>query len=152
MTPHDMYTLELQFPMSFADRLKETHKDGIDAATVSAIKLWVGLGEDIRETITKQAKIEGMSRAEFIGKAVSKLMRPDLTYGDLFKGPTKAERRAARNKEIVERGLRGTPRADLAVMFNISEIRVHQIIAEGKIKLAREKVLRNWTPDPYENT
>ena len=146
----DLYTLELQFPMDFADRLGGTHKDGIDSATVSALKLWVGLSDDIRETITKQAQLEGMSRAEFIGKAVSKLMRPDLTYGDLFKGPTKAERRAARNQEIIDRGLRGTPRAELAVLFNISEIRVHQIIAEGKIKLARQKVLKDWTPDPYE--
>jgi Mor family transcriptional regulator len=148
----DLYSLELNFPMEFADKLKASHKDGIDSATVSALKLWVGLSDDIREIITKQAKIEGMSRAEFVGKAVSKLMRPDLTYGDLFKGPGLAERRAARNKEIVERGLRGTPRAELALMFNLSEIRVHQIIAEGKLKLARDKILRNWTPDPWETT
>ena len=147
----ELYTLELRFPMEFADRLEDTHKDGVNAATVSALKLWVGLGDDIRETITAQAQIEGMSRAEFVGRAVSKLMSPEaVTYTDLFNGPTKAERREARDKEIIARGLRGTPRAQLAAMFNISEIRVHQIIRGGKAKLSKEKLRRDWTPDPYE--
>jgi len=147
----DIYTLELKFPTDFADRLEGTHKDGINAATVSAIKLWVGLGDDIRELITTQANVEGVSRAEFVGKAVSKLMSPEpVTYADLFNGPTKTERRDARDKEIIARGIRGVPRAQLASMFNISEIRVHQIIRKGKEQLKREKLRRDWTPDPYE--
>lgn len=147
----DLYTLELKFPMDFADRLEGTHKDGINAATVSALKLWVGLGDDIRDLITSQAQTEGMSRAEFIGKAVSKLMSPEpVTYADLFNGPTKTERRDARDKEIVARGVRGVPRAQLAAMFNISEIRVHQIIRKGKAELTKEKLRRDWAPDPYE--
>jgi len=147
----DLYTLELKFPMDFADRLEGTHKDGINAATVSALKLWVGLGDDIRDLITSQAQTEGMSRAEFIGRAVSKLMSPEpVTYADLFNGPTKTERREARDKEIVARGIRGVPRAQLAAMFNISEIRVHQIIRKGKAELTKEKLRRDWDPDPYE--
>lgn len=147
----ELYTLELKFPMEFADRLEGTHKDGINAATVSALKLWVGLGDDIRDIITSQAQTEGMSRAEFIGRAVSKLMSPEpVTYADLFNGPTKTERREARDKEIVARGIRGVPRAQLAAMFNISEIRVHQIIRKGKAELTKEKLRRDWDPDPYE--
>jgi len=147
----DIYTLELKFPMEFADRLEGTHKDGINAATVSALKLWVGLGDDIRELITTQANVEGVSRAEFVGKAVSKLMSPEpVTYADLFNGPTKTERRDARDKEIIARGIRGVPRAQLASMFNLSEIRVHQIIRKGKEQLKKEKLARDWAPDPYE--
>lgn len=148
----ELYTLELKFPMEFADRLESAHKDGIHQATIMALKFWVGLGDDIRETITTQAHIEGVSRAEFVGKAVSKLMNPEpVSYADLFKGPTVSERRAARDKEIIARGLRGTPRAQLAAMFNISEIRVHQIIREGKAQLSRQKLLKEWGGDPHEN-
>ena len=147
----DLYTLELQFPMEFADRLEGSHKDGINAATQAALKLWVGLGDDIRDTIIKQANKEGLSRAEFVGKAVSKLMNPEApAYVDLRNGLTLAERRAARNKEIVSRGLQGMPRKELAAMFKVSEVRVHQLIAQGKKELAVQKILADWRGEPDE--
>ena len=143
------YTLELNFPVEFADRLAGSHKDGINAATQTALKLWVGLGDDIRETIIKQANKEGLSRAEFVGKAVSKLMNPEApAYVDLRNGLTLAERREARNKEIVSRGLQGMPRKEIAQMFRISEIRVHQLIAQGKKDLAVQKIIDDWKGEP----
>jgi Mor family transcriptional regulator len=147
----ELYTLELNFPMEFADRLEASHNDGINAATQAAIKLWVGLGDDIRETIIKQANKEGLSRAEFVGKAVSKLMNPEApAYVNLNNGLTLAERREARNKEIVARGLQGMPRKELAAMFKVSEVRVHQLIALGKKELARQKILNDWRGEPDE--
>ena len=147
----DLYTLELQFPMEFADRLEGSHKDGINAATQAALKLWVGLGDDIRDTIIKQANKEGLSRAEFVGKAVSKLMNPEApAYVDLNNGLTLSERRAARNKEIVSRGLQGMPRKEIAAMFKVSEVRVHQLIAQGKKELATQKLLNDWRGEPDE--
>jgi len=141
----DLYTLELQFPTDFAERLEGSHKDGINAATQAALKLWVGLGDDIRDTIIMQANKEGLSRAEFVGKAISKLMNPEApAYVDLSNGLTLSERREARNKEIIARGLQGMPRKELAKMFKLSEIRVHQIIADGKKDLERQKLLDKW--------
>ncbi len=146
-----LYTLELQFPTDFADRLEASHKDGINAATQAALKLWVGLGDDIRDTIIEQANKEGISRAEFVGKAVSKLMNPEApAYVDLNNGLTLAERREARNNEIIARGLQGMPRKELAKMFKLSEIRVHQLIAQGKKELNRQKVLNDWRGEPDE--
>jgi hypothetical protein len=147
----EIYTLELKFPVDFAEQLKAAHKDGINAATIMALKFWVGLGDDIRDTIITQSNKEGLSRAEFVGKAVSKLMNPEApAYVNLSNGLTLSERREARNKEIVDRGLQGAPRKELAKMFKLSEIRVHQLIAAGKKERERQKILRHWTPDPYE--
>ena len=148
-TSPSLYTLELQFPMDFADRLKAAHKDGIHAATVMALKFWVGLDDDTRDTIITQSNKEGLSRAEFVGKAVSKLMNPE--YVPLGNGLSLSERRAARNAEIVDRGLQGAPRKELAAMFKLSEPRIHQIIADGKKARSSRKILREWGGDPYEN-
>jgi Mor family transcriptional regulator len=145
----DIYTLELKFPTDFAERLEDAHKDGINAATVMALKLWVGLGDDIRETIITQANKEGISRAEFVGKAVTKLMNPEApAYVDLSNGLSLAERREARNAEIVARGLQGAKRRELAKTFKLSEIRVHQIIAAGKKELERQKLVSDWQGEP----
>jgi Mor family transcriptional regulator len=147
----DLYTLELQFPMEFAERLASAHKDGINSATIMALKFWVALGDDIRDTIIAQSNKEGISRAEFVGKAVSQLMNPEApAYVDLNNGLTLSERRAARDAEIVARGLQGAPRKELAAMFKLSEIRVHQIIAKGKQARTKQKILREWSGDPYE--
>jgi len=151
MTTSDMYTLELEFPIEVADRLKRSHKHGIEAATTQAIKFWLQLGDDTWATITKQADTEGLSRAEFVRKAVSNLMHPEApAYINLKSDLPLAERRRLRNEDIAERALRGAPRKELAKQYNISEIRVHQIVAAAKKAMERKKILRDWTPDPYE--
>lgn len=142
----DLYTLELEFPMDFADRLAESHKDGINAATVNALKFWVLLGTDTWDTITKQANIEGLSRAEFVRKAITHLMNPEApAYIDLHKDMTLAERRKARNEDIAYRALRGAPRKELAKQYGLSEIRIHQIVAQAKKQLAQQKVSQDWS-------
>ena len=151
MTSPDMYTLELEFPIEVADRLKRSHKNGIEAATTQAIKFWLQLGDDTWETITKQADTEGLSRAEFVRKAVSNLMHPEApAYVNMKSDVPLAERRKARDEDIAYRALRGAPRKELAKQYNISEIRVHQIVAKAKKELNRQKSLKDWTPDPYE--
>lgn len=152
MTTSDLYTLELNFPLDVADRLRNSHKDGIEGATTQAIKFWLQLGDDTWATITTQANTEGLSRAEFVRKAVSNLMHPKApAYTNLKSDIPLAERRKARDEDISYRALRGAPRKELAQQYNISEIRVHQIVAAAKKRLTKEKILKNWTPDPYEN-
>lgn len=152
MTTSDLYTLELKFPLDVADRLEHSHKDGIEGATTQAIKFWLQLGDDTWDTITKQANLEGVSRAEFVRKAVSNLMHPEApAYTNLKSDIPLAERRKARDEDIGYRALRGTPRKELAKQYNISEIRVHQIVAAAKKKLSADKIKREWTSDPYEN-
>jgi Mor family transcriptional regulator len=152
MTSSDMYTLELEFPIEVADRLKRSHKHGIEAATTQAIKFWLQLGDDTWSTITKQADTEGLSRAEFVRKAVSNLMHPVApAYVNMKSDIPLAERRKARDEDIAYRALRGAPRKELAKQYNISEIRVHQIVAKAKKELNRQKLVKDWTPDPYEN-
>lgn len=151
MNSPDLYTLELKFPLDVADRLEHSHKDGIEGATTQAIKFWLQLGDDTWNTITKQANLEGLSRAEFVRKAVSNLMHPEApAYTNLKSDIPLAERRKARDEDIGYRALRGTPRKELAKQYGISEIRVHQIVAAAKKKLNREKLMKDWTPDPYE--
>ena len=148
----DLYTLELEFPMEFADRLSESHPDGINSATVQALKFWVSLGDPARETIAKQAGLEGISRAEFVRRAISNLMHPEQpAYLNLKQDLPLAERRKARNEDIAYRALRGAPRKELAKQYGLSEIRVHQIVAAARKDLAKQNVLKDWTPDPYEN-
>ena len=148
----DLYTLELNFPTEVADRLANSHKDGIEAATTQAIKFWLQLGDDTWHTIATQANTEGMSRAEFVRKAIAKLMHPEApAYVNLKSDLTLAERRKARDEDIAYRALRGTLRRDLAAQYGISEIRVHQIVAAAKKEIAKEKLKKDWTPDPYEN-
>lgn len=148
----DLYTLELKFPTEVADRLANSHKDGIEAATTQAIKFWLQLGDDTWQTIATQANTEGMSRAEFVRRAVAKLMHPEApAYVNLKSDLTLAERRKARDEDIGYRALRGTLRRDLAAQYGISEIRVHQIVAAAKKRIAKEKLAKDWTPDPYEN-
>ena len=152
MTTDNMYTLTLNFPTEVADRLDNSHKDGIEAATTQAIKFWLQLGDDTWNTIATQANIEGMSRAEFVRKAISNLMHPELPATlDIRNDMPLAERRKARNEDIAYRALRGTPRKVLATQYGISEIRVHQIVAAAKKEINREKLKKDWTPDPYEN-
>jgi Mor family transcriptional regulator len=62
-----------------------------------------------------------------------------------------SERRKARNEDIAYRALRGAPRKELAKQYGLSEIRVHQIVAAARKDLAKQNVLKDWTPDPYEN-
>jgi len=153
MTSPNMYTLELEFPTEVADRLARSHKGGIEGATTQAIKFWLQLGDDTWNTITSQANTEGLSRAEFVRKAVSNLMHPEApAYVNLKSDIPLAERRKARNEDIAYRALRGTPRKELAEQYGISEIRVHQIVAAAKKEINKEKLKRDWTPDPYENT
>ena len=148
----DLYTLELKFPTEVADRLANSHKDGIEAATTQAIKFWLQLGDDTWQTIATQSNIEGMSRAEFVRKAVAKLMQPEApAYINLKSDMPLAERRKARNDDIAYRALRGAPRKELAQQYGISEIRVHQIVAAAKKEINKEKLKKDWTPDPYEN-
>ena len=152
MTTDDLYTLELKFPTEVADRLESSHRDGIDAAITQAVKFWLQLGDDTWDTILKQANIEGMSRAEFVRKAIAKLMHPEApAYVNLKSDLTLAERRKARDEDIAYRALRGTLRRELAAQYGISEIRVHQIVAAAKKEIAKEKLKKDWTPDPYEN-
>jgi hypothetical protein len=93
-----------------------------------------------------------MSRAEFVRKAISNLMHPEApAYINLKSDIPLAERRKARNEDIAYRALRGTPRKELAAQYNISEIRVHQIVAAAKKEINREKLAKDWTPEPYEN-
>jgi len=151
MTTPDLYTLELKFPTEVAERLEHSHKDGINGATTQAIKFWLQLGDDT--WATKQADIEGLSRAEFVRKAISNLMHPEApAYVNLKSDIPLAERRKARDEDIAYRALRGAPRKELAEQYNISEIRVHQIVAAAKKELERQKLVRVWTPDPYETT
>ena len=142
----DFYTLELEFPMDFADRLGETHEAGINAATISAIKFWVALGEETRDLIIENADIHGISRAEFVRRAIHTHMNPPTPYlSNLHNDIPLKERRAKRNEEIVYRALRGAPRAELAKQYKLSEIRIHQIVAEGKRKLAGQNLSQTWT-------
>lgn len=152
MTTDTMYTLTLNFPTEVADRLESSHKNGIEGATTQAIKFWLQLGDDTWETIATQANTEGMSRAEFVRRAIAKLMQPEApAYTNLKSDIPLAERRKARNEDIAYRALRGAPRKELATQYGLSEIRIHQIVAAAKKQIAKEKLAQDWTPDPYEN-
>jgi Mor family transcriptional regulator len=142
----DLYTLELNFPTEVAERLADSHRDGIEAATTQAIKFWLQLGNDTWDTITNQANTEGLSRAEFVRKAISNLMNPEApAYIDLHKNMPLAERRKTRNADIAYRALRGAPRKELAKQYGLSEIRIHQIVAMAKKQLAQEKLDKDWS-------
>lgn len=142
----DIYTLELQFPTDFADMLGETHEGGINSATVSAIKFWVALGEETRDLIIDNANIHGISRAEFVRRAIHTHMNPQTPYlSNLHNDLPIKERKAKRNDEIVYRALRGAPRAELAKQYRLSEIRIHQIVAAGKRSMAGQTLAQTWT-------
>ena len=134
--------------MEVADRLRASHKNGIEAATTQAIKFWLQLGDDTWNTIATQAETEGLTRAEFVRKAVAKLMQPEApAYIDLHRDMPLAERRRLRNEDIATRALRGAPRKELAQQYGISEIRVHQIVAQAKKLLEGQKLAQEWTPE-----
>lgn len=147
--PQDLHTLVLNFPTDVANRLERSHKNGIEAATTQAIKFWLQLGDDTWDTIATQANKEQLTRAEFVRKAVAKLMQPeDPAVLNIRNDMPLAERRAIRNADIATRALRGAPRKELAQQYGLSEIRIHQIVAQAK----KENASRQWSPDTDENT
>ena len=95
-----------------------------------------------------------MSQHAAIKKAIIKVLdekapRPDVT------APMK-KLRAERDADVYRRALLGVKRKQLAEDYGISEIRVHQIVAQGRkndpknspeVKAKNVELLREWDDD-----
>jgi hypothetical protein len=124
------HSLTIELPLTVADELAQTHEDGLEGAAVAALQLWLKIGTRHLNIAQGYAVTHGMSQHSAIKKAIIKVLdekapRVEATI------PMK-KLRAERDADVYRRAMLGVKRKQLALDYGISEIRVHQIVAQGK--------------------
>ena len=122
-----MHILTLELPPDFADRLAAMHPDGLDAAVREGLKAYVSLGP---ATITKfrQDATQAEVSLGSVLKRVLELPAPKPVYS-----------MKDRDKRIIAAVLSGQRRATVAARFDLSLIRIHQIMAAYKAAKAHSE-------------
>ena len=158
-TPHttakfETHSLTIELPLEVADSLAQTHEDGLEGAAVAALQLWLKLGPKHLGIAQGYAIANGMSQHAAIKKAISKVL--DERAPRVIVEKDRNLKREERDADIYRRAMLGIKRRTLAEDYGLSEIRVHQIVAERKkadpknspeAKALAEKVRREWDDD-----
>jgi len=128
-TMHEpMHELTINLPIKSAEALAKTHEDGLEGAAVAALRLWLKIGERHISIAQGYALANGMSVEKAIRKAITALddksrRTPDKSIRNLA---------AERDAEIYRRAKHGVKRKILAAEYDLSLIRIHQIVSAGK--------------------
>lgn len=150
----ETHSLTIELPLEVADTLAQTHEDGLEGAAVAALQLWLKLGPKHLGIAQGYAIANGISQHAAIKKAIAKVLDERAPRVIVDKAPT--IKREERDADIYRRAMLGIKRKTLAEDYGLSEIRVHQIVAERKkadpknspeAKAIAEKILREWDDD-----
>ena len=126
----ETHSLTIELPLAIAEELAKTHDDGLEGATIAALQLWLKIGEKHLSIAQGYAVTNGMSQHAAIKKAISKCLDERTAKGSTTT-PLK-QLRAERDADVYRRAMLGVKRHILAKEYQLSEIRIHQIVAEGK--------------------
>jgi hypothetical protein len=149
------HSLTIELPLDVADQLAQTHENGLEGAAVSALQLWLKIGEKHLNIAKGYALAHGMSQHAAIKKAIAKVLDEKAPQVTTTAEPLQKVR-ATRDADIYRRAKLGVKRKTLAQDYGLSEIRIHQIIAKCKTtdpknspenKAFHEKILREWDDD-----
>ena len=147
----DTHSLTIELPIDVADSLARTHEDGLEGAAVAALQLWLKIGTKYLGIAQDYALAHEISLQEAIRKAIAKSLDVKAPKSEALIPMQKL--RAERDADIYRRAMLGVKRKQLAQDYDISEIRVHQIIALGKkndpknspeAKNRVKEILRDW--------
>jgi len=128
-TMHEpMHELTINLPIKSAEALAKTHEDGLEGAAVAALRLWLKIGERHISIAQGYALANGMSVEKAIRKAITALDEKSRRTPDKSLRNIAAERDA----EIYRRAKNGVKRKILAAEYDLSLIRIHQIVSAGK--------------------
>lgn len=115
---------ELEIPPTLADKLADLgYPDPLDGLHAAA-KLLVGLGPAAWATITRAAELQKTTPAKIV------LARLDSNI------TSRATRNSVRDREIWDMAKKGATHAVIAARFNLSLIRVSQIVSTQRAKAA----------------
>ena len=123
-----MHELTINLPIKSAEALAKTHEDGLEGAAVAALRLWLKIGERHISVAQGYALANGMSVEKAIRKAITALDEKSRRTPDKSLRNIAAERDA----EIYRRAKHGIKRKILAAEYDLSLIRIHQIVSAGK--------------------
>lgn len=147
-----MHELTINLPVKSADALAKTHEDGLEGAAVAALRLWLKIGEKHIAIARDYAFEHDMTVEAAIRKAITALdEKARKTVDKSIRNLT-----AERDAEIYRRARLGVKRKDLAVEYDLSVIRVHQIVAAGKkndpanspeAKAKNAELMREWAQE-----
>lgn len=147
----ETHSLTIELPLDVADALAKTHEDGLEGAAIAALQLWLKIGAKHLSIAQGYAATHGMSQHAAIKRAITKCLderepKPTTTT------PIK-QHREARDADVYRRAMLGVKRHILAKEYQLSEVRVHQIVAAGKrddpknspeAKALNAKTLQEW--------
>jgi Mor family transcriptional regulator len=145
------HSLTIELPLDVADALAETHEDGLEGAAIAALQLWLKIGTQHLNIAKGYAIEHGISQHAAIKKAIAKQLDERQAKGTTTM-PLK-QVREARDADVYRRAMLGVKRHILAKEYQLSEVRVHQIISAGKrddpkrkpaTTAKREELLREW--------
>lgn len=145
------HSLTIDLPLDVADTLAQTHEGGLEGAAVAALQLWLKIGTKHLSIAQGYAVTHNMSTHAAIRKAISKCLDERTAKGSTTT-PLK-QLREARDADIYRRAMLGVKRHILAKEYGLSEIRVHQIVAEGKRDDPKRapkntEILQDWDDHP----
>jgi len=145
------HSLTIELPLDVADALAETHEDGLEGAAIAALQLWLKIGTKHLSIAKGYALTHGISQHAAIKRAISKHLderQPKSTTTTPLKNV-----REARDADIYRRAKLGVKRHILAKEYQLSEIRIHQIVSAGRrddpenspeYKAKTSEILRDW--------
>jgi Mor family transcriptional regulator len=149
------HSLTIDLPLDIADALTETHEDGLEGAAVAALQLWLKIGTKHLNIAQGYAVANGISQHAAIKKAIIKVL--DEKAPRVEATIPRKKLMAERNADVYRRAMLGVKRKQLAEDYGLSEIRVHQIIAQGKKndpknspvnKAKTAEILQDWDDHP----
>jgi hypothetical protein len=128
-TMHEpMHELTINLPIKSAEALAKTHEDGLEGAAVAALRLWLKIGEKHIAIARDYAFEHDMTVEKAIRKAITALdEKARKTVDKSIRNLT-----VERDAEIYRRARLGVKRKILAADYDLSLIRIHQIVAAGK--------------------
>lgn len=149
----ETHSLTIELPIDIAEQLAQTHEDGLEGAAVSALQLWLKLGEKHLGMAKTYALAHDISPHTAIKRAIAKCLDERAPRAGSTEPMKKV--RAARDADLYRRAMLGIKRAILAKEYGISEIRVHQIIAAGRKNIPESKrktaeILQEWDHPLYD--
>lgn len=135
------HSLTIELPLDVADSLAETHEDGLEGAAIAALQLWLKIGTQHLNIAKGYAIAHGISQHAAIKRAIAKHLDERQAKGTTTT-PLK-QVREARDADVYRRAMLGVKRHILAKEYQLSEVRVHQIIAAGKRDDPKRKPANN---------
>jgi hypothetical protein len=155
----ETHSLTIELPLEVADSLAQTHDDGLEGAAVAALQLWLKIGAKHLNIAQGYASAHGISTHAAIKKAITKVLDERAPRHETTAPMRKL--REDRDADLYRRAMLGIKRKTLAEDYNISEIRVHQIIAQCKkkdpklnpqAKARAAELVKDWDEPSYDAT